>query len=209
MNWTIGLLLLVGVLIGGCQGKPAADSEIALDAHGDSVTPTYRIDLDPRWTKANFTMADAVKKVCQIDAWQGCAIDRLQKALTYGNAMSPHCQGLSDFADHFYCMTMGATGAEIVQITGVADPRQFLAEHGGAKTDTAAAAAQALVKVILQECGQSAAGHGCAPTEAAAKLGSSAASIKDCASFADDWKATSCLVIGRMSELLEGAATRV
>ena len=203
------ILLVAAALTGGCQGAASTESDIVLDAHGDSVAPTYRIDLDPRWTKALFAMADAVKEPCHGDRWQSCAIDRAEKALTYGSTMEPYCQGIADFADHLYCMSMGAIGAQIVQISGVGDPRQFLEQYGGAQSGTAAAAAQVLVRAIMQKCGESAAGNGCAPKEAAARLGSSPTSIKDCAGFTDDWKAVSCLVIGRMSELLQDAARRV
>jgi hypothetical protein len=201
---------MLAVLVCGCQNNSAGGTDIVTDAHGESVAPTYRIDIDPRWTKSTFAMADAVKKPCTENAgggdWKACAIAHLVKALPHGEAMAPHCSGAGDFADQFYCITMGSIGSEIVGISGAGDPEQFIRDHGNAQADTAAAAAKILAASIVEKCGGASAQKGCISREAMARLGSSATSIKDCAGFQDEEKETSCLVIGRMSELLDQAA---
>jgi hypothetical protein len=208
MNRIGAVLVLLTVLVGGCQSKSGSDADIVTDAHGESVKPTYRIDIDPRWAKSTFAMAAAAKRGCSTEAWQDCAIGHLVKALPYGASMAPYCRGLKDFADAFYCITMGATGAEVVKIAGLGDPDQFIRDHGNAQADTASEAAKSLANTIMEKCTSASVPKGCAPTEAASRLGSSKTSLADCVGF-DDWKATSCLFIGRMSELLDKATSGV
>jgi len=179
-----------------------------LDANGDSARPAYRLNIDPRWTKAMFAMADAVKRPCHVDPWRDCAIDRTVKALSYGAAMAPHCPGFGDFAGQFNCLVVGATAAEIVESLKTRDRAvQFVRDHGDDQAAAAGSAARMLIDEVQESCRSSPAG--CIRAQGETRLEATLNGREDCAPFADEMKAAACLFIGRMSDLLSGAASRL
>jgi len=187
------------------EGKAGAETEIVLGKDGDSVRPTYRIDIDPRWTKSMFATADALKAIC---GNPDCGIARLVKVLPYAAEMSAHCPTSGAFSDRFYCLAMGATAAQLIEVAGLGDAKVFISENRQDGTDLPKAAGVALVKAIAAVCTEDSVPKGCAVAEAKRRLGSSEVSLSDCTGY-EDWETVSCLMIGRMSEFLDKAAAAI
>jgi len=204
MKHVLAIALTLAVFMAGDR-EAGAETKIVLGKDGDSVRPTYRIDVDPRWTKSIFAAADALKKIC---GNPDCGITRIVKVLPYGEEMSHHCPTSGAFSDRFYCLAMGATAAQLVELAGLGNARSFIADSRQDGNDLPKAAVAALVNAIKAVCTEDSAPKGCIVAEAKRRLGSSETSLSDCSGY-EDWETMSCLFIGRMSELLDKASAGI
>lgn len=201
------IVVLLAICVVGCSATPGPAPDDRVDAH--SLATMDRIDLDVRWSNAVYRMAYAVKAPCMGagDVWRSCAIAHLVAVLPYGPTIAPYCRDFSDFARRFSCVAKGAAVAEVLSLAGAGDPTEFINRNGPDSSSALAAAERAIWLVVAERCTETAWRKGCARTEAAERLGVSPRSVENCAVFPDDRDEVSCLIVGRMSALVNRRAS--
>jgi hypothetical protein len=139
---------------------------------------------------------------------QKCTIERVTEVMPHGSEMSPYCADVSDFADRYFCVLMGALALDLVSQSGAVSVESFLEEHGRDGVRTINEAGALLVEFLASKCSGGAI-PGCGPKEAAVRLGSSPKEIAECAVLTDDRVQVTCLMTSRAVGTLRQAQAKL
>jgi hypothetical protein len=198
-------LVLAAALLAACQ----AQNSSAKTARSPDGTVSSDFFDDPRLDKGLVDISGAAKERCKSppsDALDPCVIDRVAAVLPYADKMTPLCNDVVETIDRYFCVVMGALGADLVEKSGAQSADDFLKEHGKEGERVINQAGATVLRFLSAKCSNA---PDCGAREAASRLESSAGDITACATLGNDWGAVTCLLTGRAVHQLNQAQSRI